>query len=254
MPEVTSQQPGTFCWIELATSDAAAAKAFYASLFGWTTKEHDMGEMGTYYIFLERGKEVAAMYQQGSDMQGMPPNWLSYVAVSSADDAVAKANSLGAKGVHGPFDVSDMGRMAVIQDSQGAHFAVWQAKTHGGIELRDEENSLCWNELQARDVAAGKAFYPALFGWRMKESPEYTEWHLGEHAIGGMLPAQGPPDVPAHWMPYFAVADCDAAVSKAQGAGAQVYAPPMDIPNVGRFAVLADPQGAVFAVIKVQLG
>lgn len=254
MPAVTSQQPGTFCWIELATSDAAAAKAFYTSLFGWTTTEHDMGEMGTYYIFLKDGKQVAAMYQQGADMQGVPPNWLSYVAVQSADDAVAKANSLGAQDVQGPFDVYDMGRMAVIKDSQGAHFAVWQAKQHGGVELRDEDKTLCWNELQARDVNAAKAFYPPLFGWRMKESPDYTEWHLGEHAVGGMLPAQGPPEVPSHWLPYFAVGDCDAAVGNAQEKGAQVYVPPMDIPNVGRFAVVADPQGAVFAVIKLQLG
>ena len=253
MTDFASHQPGTFCWIELATNDTAGAKKFYTSLFDWTTNEHDMGEMGTYYIFQKNGKDAGAMYQLGADMKDTPPNWLSYVAVTSADDAVAKANSLGAKGVHGPFDVYDMGRMAVIQDSQGAHFAVWQAKSSRGLHVRDEENTLCWNELQARDVAAGKAFYPALFGWRVKESPDYTEWHLGEHAIGGMLPSQAPPQVPAYWMPYFAVADCDATVEKAKAAGAFLFAGPMDIEKVGRFAVLSDPQGAVFAVIKLQM-
>ena len=253
MPATTTHQPGTFCWVELATSDAAAAKAFYTRLFGWSTTEQDMGEMGTYYLFRKDGKQVAAMYQQGADMQGIPPNWLSYIAVTSTDDAVAKANSLGAQGVHGPFDVNDLGRMAVIQDVQGAHFAVWQAKGHAGIELRDEEGTLCWNELQARDLAAAKAFYPPLFGWRMKESPEYTEWHAGENAVGGMLQSHAPAEVPAFWMPYFAVADCDATVAKAGASGAVVYAPPMDIEKVGRFAVLADPQGACFAVIRLQL-
>jgi uncharacterized protein len=253
MAEFTSHQPGTFCWIELATNDAAGAKKFYTDLFGWTTNEHDMGQMGTYYIFQKNGKDAGAMYQLGAEMKEMPPNWLSYVAVPSADEAVAKANSLGSKGVHGPFDVYDMGRMAVIQDSQGAHFAVWEAKKSAGLHVRDEENTLCWNELQARDVAAGKAFYPALFGWRPKESPEYTEWQLGEHAIGGMIASQAPPQVPAYWMPYFAVADCDATVEKAKAAGAFLFAGPMDIEKVGRFAVLSDPQGAVFAVIKLEM-
>lgn len=254
MADVTSIQPGNFSWVELGTSDAVGAKQFYTTLFDWTTVENEMGgDIGTYYIFQKNGKDAAAMYQLGGDMQGMPPNWMSYVAVSSADEAAAKANSLGARGVHGPFDVYDMGRMAVIQDSQGAHIAVWQAKTHSGVGVRDEEDTLCWNELQARDVAAGKAFYPQLFGWRMKESPDYTEWYLGEHAIGGMLPSQAPPEVPAYWLPYFAVANCDTSVDKAKSAGAHVIVPPMDIERVGRFSVLADPQGAVFAVIKLDL-
>lgn len=254
MTGISTHRPGTFCWVELATSDAAAAKSFYTSLFGWTTTETDMGnDMGLYYIFHKDGKETAAMYQTGGDMAGMPPNWLSYVAVDSADDASAKATSLGAQGIHGPFDVFDMGRMAVIKDSQGAHIAVWQAKKHSGIGVRDEESSLCWNELHATDVAAGKSFYPALFGWRAKESPEYTEWHLGENAIGGMLRSHAPEGVPAYWIPYFAVADCDAAVARAQASGAMVFSPPMDIEKVGRFAVLADPQGATFAVIKVSM-
>ena len=251
MAEMTSHQPGTFCWIELGTTDAEAAKAFYTGLFGWTTKENSMGEMGTYYMFQVNGKSAAAMYQMGADMAGIPPNWLSYVSVANADQSVEQAKVLGATVVNGPFDVYDYGRMAVLVDPEGAHFAMWEAKTHIGVEIRDEENTLCWNELQARDIPAAKTFYPALFGWRMKESPDYTEWHLGEHAIGGMLASSQPPEVPPFWMPYFAVADCDATVQKAQGSGAQLYVPPMDIDNVGRFAVLADPQGAVFAVIKV---
>lgn len=248
-----SHKPGTFCWIELGTSDAASAKAFYTGLFGWDTKENSMGEMGIYYIFQKDGKDVAAMYQMGADMAGIPPNWLSYVAVASADDAVAKVKAHGATVVNGPFDVYDMGRMAVIIDPQGAHFAVWQAGTHIGVELRDQETTLCWNELQARDPDAARTFYPAVFGWRMQESDEYTEWHVDEQAIGGMVGAQAPPEVPSHWLPYFAVANCDESVQKAQAAGGNLIVPPMDIPRVGRFAVLADPQGAAFAVIKVDM-
>jgi uncharacterized protein len=138
-------------------------------------------------------------------------------------------------------------------DPQGAAFSVWQARNNPGIGIRDEEDTLCWNELQARDVAVAKKFYQALFGWRLKESPEYTELYLGEQPFGGILQSQAPPEVPSHWLPYFAVDSCEGTVNKAQSGGATLIVPPMDVPNAGRFAVLADPQGAVFSVIKLSM-
>lgn len=253
MTAVTSHEPGTFCWIELGTSDGEGAKKFYTDLFAWSTNEHDMGEMGTYYIFQKDGKDVAAMYQLGGEMAGIPPHWLSYVSVANADDTAAKVKTLGGTVVKDPFDVYDMGRMAVLIDPQGGHFAVWQPMTHIGVWARDEENTLCWNELQARDLDAAKKFYTALFGWSTKDSPEYTEWHLGDTALGGMMTSQAPPEVPSYWLPYFAVANCDAAAEKAQAGGGHVVVPPMDIEKVGRFSVIADPQGAMFAVIKLDM-
>jgi predicted enzyme related to lactoylglutathione lyase len=245
--------PGTFCWIELGTSDAAGARAFYTQLFEWGVNEFPMGEMGTYYIFQKNGADSAAMYQIGPQQEGMPPNWLSYVAVASADAATEKAKSLGGSVIHGPFDVYDMGRMTVLQDPQGAMFAVWETKTHRGVGVRDETNTLCWNELQARDLDAARKFYAPLFDWRLKESPEYTEMHLGENAVGGMMTSQAPPEVPSHWLPYFAVDDCDASAAQAASLGGTVIVPPMDVPTVGRFAAIQDPQGAAFAVIKLGL-
>jgi predicted enzyme related to lactoylglutathione lyase len=250
MPEFTSHEPGTFCWIELATSDPIAAKQFYTSLFGWTVNENDMGEM-IYYIFQKNGRDCAAMYKQGAEQQGAPPNWMSYVCVTSADDAAAKAKSHGGNVVAGPFDVADYGRMAVLIDPQGAAISLWQPKKNIGVQIRDEANTLCWNELQATNLDAAKKFYTALFGWTLKESPEYIELHAGTKAIGGMMKSQAPPEVPSYWIPYFAVEDCDATVQKAGAGGAAVHVPPTDIPNVGRFAVLADPQGAAFSVIKL---
>jgi predicted enzyme related to lactoylglutathione lyase len=253
MPNIDSHAPGSFCWIELATTDSATALDFYKTLFHWTIVENDMGEMGKYYIFQKNGRDAAAMYQMSPDQAGIPPNWMSYVAVADADASVERARSLGANIVAGPFDVNEHGRMAVIADPQGAMFSMWQAKKNPGVGVRDEANTLCWNELSARDVDAGKKFYPALFGWRMKESPEYTEWHLGEHAVGGMMLSHAPANVPSHWLPYFAVDDCDAAVATAQSRKGIVIVPAMDIPHVGRFAVLSDPEGATFAVIRLMM-
>lgn len=250
MPAVSSHPPGSFCWIELATTDVPAANKFYTGLFGWTITEMPMGDDGVYTIFQYGGRDVAAMH--GNTM-GAPPNWLSYIAVENVDNSIVKAKDHGGTVAAGPMDVFDAGRMAVLMDPQGAAFAIWQANKTAGVEVRDEANTLCWNELQARDVDAAKRFYPPLFGWRMKESDEYTEVHLGENAVGGFLPSQSPPQVPSFWMPYFAVDDCDAATAKAQSLGAAVYVACMDIEHVGRFSVLADPQGAVFAMIKLTL-
>jgi predicted enzyme related to lactoylglutathione lyase len=163
-----------------------------------------------------------------------------------------KAAGLGATIVAPPFDVMDIGRMSFVSDPQGATFALWQAKKHIGATIRDESNTLCWNELMTSDIEAARDFYKGLFGWNLKISAEYTEVHVGERPAGGMM--QMPPDMrgmPASWSPYFAVDDCDAMVAKAKSMGAQVYVSPTEIPTVGRFAVLADPQGAAFDVIKL---
>jgi len=251
MASVTSHAPGSFCWIELAARDTAGARAFYTRLFDWSVREDTMGESGTYYLFQKSGRDVAAMYQPPPG--SVPPSWMSYIAVAGADAAAEQARNLGATVVMGPFDVGDLGRMAVLRDPQGATFSIWEAKKNPGVGLRDEVGTLCWNELQTRDAGVAHTFYAPLFGWRLKESPDYTEFHLGEHAVGGMIRSQAPPEVPSYWMPYFSVADCDASASAARELGAAVFVSPTDIEHVGRFAVMADPQGAPFAVIRLAM-
>ena len=250
MPVVAAHKPGSFCWIELATNDTTAARAFYTQLFDWSVEEMPMGEGEVYTFFRKDGQTAAAMHGHTA---GAPPNWLSYVAVENADQSTEKAKTLGGTVLAGPMDVFDAGRMTVLADDQGAAFAIWQANQTKGVGIRDEPNTLCWNELQARDVDAARQFYPALFGRRKKESDEYTEWHLGENAMGGLILSKAPPEVPPFWMPYFAVEDCDTAAGKATSLGGSVLMPCMDIDHVGRFSVLTDPQGAVFAVIKLTL-
>lgn len=253
MPEITKSAPGTFCWIELATPDRRASQQFYTSLFGWTPNEVPMGE-GEPYILLEKnGRNVGALYQTTPQSTEVPAGWLSYVAVDSADDAAQRAKDLGASVMQEPFDVMDLGRMAVIQDAQGAVFAVWQAKGHPGIGIRDEAGTLCWNELMTTDVEASQKFYKALFGWELKITPGYTEAHVGGRAVGGMM--QIAPEMhgmPSNWKPYFMVEDTDASFANAKSLGVNDTYGPMDIPDVGRFAVLIDPQGASFAIITMK--
>jgi predicted enzyme related to lactoylglutathione lyase len=206
-----------------------------------------------------RGKAVgAASTQQPQEKQmGVPPHWNSYVTVANVDETTKQAESLGAKVFAPPFDVMDAGRMAVLQDPTGAVFEVWQANRSIGAQILNEPGALCWTELTTSDTKAAEAFYTKLFGWTPKHSPagspmEYTEFSVaGTPSIGMMpKPAQMPAQIPSYWMPYFQVANCDASTAKAKGLGGKVTVGPQDIPNTGRFTIINDPQGAMFAVFE----
>lgn len=260
MPTATAHVVGTFNWPELASSDPAAAKKFYSALFGWEIHEQPMGPDEVYTIFQMRGLDVASLYALQPDMikHGVPPHWATYITVENVDAATEKAKSLGATVVMGPMDVMDYGRMCVITDPQGATFCVWQAKQHHGIGVFGEPGSLGWTQLNSKDPAGSKAFYTALIGWQAKDDamPEamggghYTTWLKSDGPAGGMMPMPANAPAPSHWMPYFAVADVDASHAKATSLGALTYVPPVDIPGTGRFCVIADPQGAAFAMVK----
>jgi hypothetical protein len=145
--------------------------------------------------------------------------------------------------------------MAVVQDPQGAVFSLWQAKRSIGATHGGPLNQVVWPELSTTDPAGAAAFYTRLFGWSTRpetgvESAQYTEWLNGGKSIGGLMRMQGPPGIPPHWMVYVTVADCDERAARAGQLGAQICVVPMDIPNTGRFSVIADPQGAVFALFQ----
>ena len=251
MPNVDSHEPGNFCWIELGTTDQADAKKFYQSLFGWETADQPMGPGETYTLFKKAGRDVAAGYRLRPDQKGVPPHWQVYVRVTSADDATAKAKGLGGTALTAPFDVFDAGRMAVLQDPTGAVFAVWEPGRNTGLGVVDEPGAFCWAELMASELSRSATFYKSLFGWGTKDDPRYTEWTLGGRSIGGMIQIQKDwGEIPPHWLVYFQVEDCDRSVEKAKGLGAKVSMGPQDFPGVGRIALLNDPQGAHFYVIK----
>lgn len=258
MQELPEYKPGTFCWIELGTTDANGAKTFYKELFGWDYEDSPVGPDMMYTMIKLDGKDVGGLYQMSSEMlaQQIPPHWLSYVSVTNADEATEQAKSAGATLLKGPFDVSDAGRMAVLQDPTGAVFAVWQRITHPGAAIYNVPNSFCWNELGTNDTQKAGDFYSNLFGWTREPFTgpiEYTMFRNGDRGAGGMYkitPEMGP--IPPNWLVYFAVDDCDRKVQQATALGGSVMVPPDDIPGVGRFAILQDPASAAFAIIKLE--
>ena len=259
MPQFTQHLPGTFSWPELSTTDQKAAVAFYRALFEWGVNEQPMGPTETYSIFQIGGSDVGAAYTMRPEerQHGAPPHWNAYVTVENVEAAATRAHELGAIIVAPPFDVMEAGRMAVLQDPTGAMFQLWQAGSNIGARILNEPNTLCWTELTTSDTFSAERFYTALFGWKPKHSaPDspmpYTEFTVDgadRPSIGMMAkPPHMPPNVPSFWLPYFQVTNVDAAAARATSLGAQIHFGPQDIPNAGRFAVIADPQGAAFAV------
>src|SRR5262245_51028989 len=259
MADVSTHAPGTFSWPELATTDQKGGTAFYRDLFGWIVNDMPMGPDEVYSMFEMRGAPVGAAYTMRPEerQHGAPPHWNSYVTVPSADDATKRAQELGGKVFAPPFDVMDVGRMSVLQDPTGAVFQVWEPKRHIGARIVNEPGALCWTELTTSDTKAAETFYTQLFGWTPKHSApsavmEYTEFSVGGTPSIGMMAK--PPDMPAHipsyWMPYFQVTSVDSSASKAKDLGGKVMVGPQDIPDAGRFAILVDPQGAMFAVFQ----
>ncbi len=233
MPEVTKHTPGTFCWIDLQTSDAAASKDFYSQLMGWTTLDNEVAEGVVYTLLQKDGKNVGGLVQMDASEleQGIPPHWNSYIAVENVDDAAAKAAAAGGTLLMEPMDVLDVGRSAWVQDAAGAVFALWQPKSHIGADLIHEPGSLGWNELYTKDLAVAGAFYEQAFGWSQQADPMgdgtgYTMFRLGEQQVAGMTPIQPEwGEAPPNWSIYLCVDDCDETLAKAESMGSSVVLP-----------------------------
>ncbi len=250
MARIEHYDQGTPSWVELVTPDQGAAQGFYAPLFGWSFNDYDMGEAGHYYIGTIDGDDVAGVSGQMPGMEGHPAFWGVYLAVDDVDAVTAKVEAAGGKVEAGPFDVNDNGRMSALQDPTGARVNLWQANQTIGTVRANEPGTPIWNEVVTPDIPRAMQFYADVLGMSSEDSPmgddTYTVLsNAAGRQIGGAMnpPMEG---VPPHWNVYFNVDDVDATVAKALDLGGSVVAPAFDVPGVGRMAVLADPQGAMF--------
>ena len=254
--------PGAPCWVDLATTDQEAAKAFYGDLLGWRYEDAPMDQGGRqlYSMAILGDRYAAAIYtqQQEQRQMGMPPCWSVHLSVEDADAAGGRVKELGGKLLMEPVDVFESGRVAAINDSTGAAVMLWQPRKHVGAGVKYEPGAICWCELMTTDPDAATGFYTALFGMEserttMENGVEYTVLKAGGDFAAGIMAL---PDelramrIPPHWAVYFQVADVDAAVAAVTAKGGAVDLPPTDIPTVGRFASVRDPQGASVSLMS----
>lgn len=241
-------------WVDLATSDPAKAQAFYSNLFGWRMDISDDPQYGGYAMAMLGEGTTAGI--GGKQDQNMPDAWSLYIGTDDIDGLSKKITEAGGTVVAPPFDVGDQGKMAVFQDPTGAFISAWQGVGAAGF-LYDVSNAFGWAELTARGVQASLPFYEKVFGWTSRTSdynppePPYTEFQLnGESVLGAVeMSPMVPEQVPNYWQIYFQVDDVDATFANAMRLGSTALVGPQDFPG-GRFAILMDPMGASFAILK----
>lgn len=252
MTQPTRYHDGAPCWADLSTPDLPGAQRFYGALLGWTFDEGDP-EMGHYTICRRDGQMVAgiAPKQPGMDI---PTMWSVYLQSSDLDASARQIDEGGGKLLMPPMEIPGQGRMLFAFDPTGAAFGLWEPGNHRGAERFDEPGAMCWHEVNTRDGAAADAFYRSLFPYKQTQigdgSFDYTVWNLDGTDVCGRLQMTAEwAGLPPHWMTYFSVADCDAAVATVRELGGKVMHGPFDSPH-GRIAVVADPHGAAFSVIQ----
>lgn len=249
---------GAPCWADVSLPDLAAGQRFYGELFGWTF--HDQGEQFRHYTMaLRDGKNAAAM--MGKMDPSMPTAWNVYFATTDAARTAARITEAGGQVVFGPDQVADTGTMLGAIDPGGSFFGVWQPGTHPGFDVVNEPGAYTWAENHTKDAAAVDTFYGAVFGYDAQQvgdgiSFDYKVWSLPgkpEGQVAGRMNSAGflPPEQPSAFQVYFVVPDCDAAAATVKQLGGRVDRDPEDSP-FGRMAVVADDQGAAFAIIDVE--
>ena len=241
---------GTPCWVDLGAPDLASSIAFYQAVLGWSFV--DTGEEFGHYSLAQVDGHSAAAIGPKQD-PGQPTAWTVYLASDDADSTAAAVTANGGTVLVAPFDIPGTGRMAVAMDTAGAAFGIWQQAGMIGAEIYNEPGGLAWTDARLTDPDSARRFYSAVFGYRYESlagAPEhYTLFYQQDALLGGiggmMDPAAG---LPSHWLPYFSVADADAAAAAATQAGGALQSPLMDSP-FGRMAFMSDPDGAFFALV-----
>jgi hypothetical protein len=249
---------GVPVWVDLSSADPGASRAFYASLFGWDVVVSPDPQYGGYAMARVGDQDVAGI---GPTMSlEAPTAWMVYLGTPDAEDVARQVPTAGGSVIAPPFDVGEAGRMAVFEDPAGALISVWQPKAMSGFAT-GVPNSFGWAELNARGLEGAVPFYRKVFGWTPETRPmgeglpPYTEFQLGGKTVAGgkEMNAIVPPEVPSYWRVFFTVDDVDRTFQKAIEAGAVRMSAPQDLPGE-RFAVLSDPQGAIFGLITTAAG
>lgn len=251
-----SYENGVFSWVDLMTTDPAAAKQFYAELFSWTFQDMPVDNGSIYSMAFKGDRTVAALFATPDDMQQIPPHWNSYINVENLDATVQHWQDQGGSVEMPGCDIMESGRMAMVKDPTGAMVGLWQPKEFMGAGLVNEVDTFCWVELQTLGADKAAEFYKSVFGWELEvdeRPPNYISASVKGSMNCGMFDmakAPMPPGIPPRWLVYFNVADLDKSLAVVTRLGGSLLMEPMEI-EPGRFSTVLDPQGAAIILMQV---
>ncbi len=247
MTSSTSQ----FVWFEYVSKDAPKAQGFFGELFGWSTKSVPMPDGNYTMIAAPDGTTIGGYFAPPDNSP--KASWLPYLRVQSAADIATKVKGLGGSIVKPAFKVGDIATMAVVVDPLGAALALWQP-TKSEDAPKPQNGHFVWNELPSKDPEASVKFYSQIGGFTSSKMDMGGMGHYHVLESGGQgragIMAQPMPDTPHAWLPYVQVASTDQTTDKVKRLGATIVHPPTQIPNVGRFAIFVDAQGAATGILQ----
>lgn len=286
MVQRTTYAHGELCWADVQTPDVAAAKSFYAAVFGWRYEDLPTPDGRSYAQAFIDSDLVAVVAPQNPSQQAArtPAQWNIYFAADDARNVAEEAAHAGGTVEFGPEEVGDSGVMVFLQPPGGGSTGVWQAGTHAGSRRRNEPGAFAWAELLTPEPRAAVGFFQQLFGHEVTEYPQddggtYTALMARGAEVAGIAPeplvededehegaeqaetgagaAAGPGSAEVRarqgWQVYFGVSSVKEAVLAAVTAGAEVLVEPEFAEDGGTIATLKDPQGGVFSVLEVEL-
>jgi uncharacterized protein len=255
-PATAVHLPGKFVWADYFTSDVDAARTFYAALFGWQWREVSPDPERRYGIFYQDGEPVAGVaYRPAPDAKRRYGRWIYYISVADVAASVRDVEARGGRTLLTPRDYADRGTFAVVADAESAPFGVMHSTSGDPLDYQAEFGEWFWFGLFATDAPAAAKFYGGLFGYDVHEpQPEYDvlDYILGRdgYARGGIR--QLAADTRSHpsWVAYARVEDVARVAAAANGLGATtLWGADPAILN-GDMAVLADPLGAPFGIMR----
>ena len=243
-----------FIWHDLMTTDVEGAKAFYATVLGWTFSV----QPPDYHLAGINGKDIGGIMATPAEAKDMPPFWAGYVFTPDVDAACAQVTSLGGTIFKGPWDIPGILRMAIIADPTGATLNVMQPLMQS--ERTDHptgtQGTVGWHELHAGDLNTAFDFYAALFGWTKGTTMDmgpmgiYQLFQVGGKDAGGMMKKHPSMPMPC-WMYYFNVNGIGAAAARVTAGGGKIIMGPHQVPG-GQWIINGmDPQGAMFALVSL---
>lgn len=255
----TAWPEGTPSWADAGVPEIDATVNYYQDLFGWQVLPGDPAT-GNYRMCLLNGKPAAALSPPMPGAEGHPAAWTVYITSHDLEATCEKITTAGGKVMMPPMAVETFGRMALVADSTGAFFALWQPMDHIGANIVNEPGAMCWNDVYTHDVAKAKEFYAAVFGYTYTQgpAPEGVEYAVGNltNDAGETNPVMGITELPEgqtqpYWAAWFMVPDATKATEVVAAHKGTVIMPPTDSPH-GKMMVLAGPGGEMLGVVEAQ--
>lgn len=254
-PPEKKRNIGEFCWIDIAVADISKEISFFKKVFHWEVKEIPMDKDNKYSMIFSGQDSLGGFMDLKHAGPGTPPHVGCTIRVSECEKTFQNALKNGAKELHKPSPVGDMGIIAAIADPSGAGINIWEAKKHEGMSTNPmAHGSPSWFELMTDKADICKKFYKQTFNWdcRRGNSPgvEYFEFHMGTTMIGGLFPLTKNIKMPNSWATYFTVKNIESSLETAQKLGSKIVVPITDAGQIGQFAGLTSPQGVYFGLVQ----